>query len=123
MKRFEVDTVAGGFKVPTFGVAMGEIFGGYCIVGPPEAVTHFHAVFEIFLAAFPVVRQGYETDPENYDPLIILLTPSDHADSEGWDVQRVIVEAAFDFERAEWSADMGHALAEAEILLREAQEG
>lgn len=113
MERFEIEV--DGFR-GSFGVAMGPIFGGYCIVGPPEALTHFNAVFEVLLTAFPEVREAYE-DGADHDPLIILATPSDHADSFGWDVQRVTFEDAFEFGRAIATDDVIRALRRAEILL------
>ena len=34
-------------------VYMEEIIGGYCLVGPPEMITHMGAAFEVLLTAFP----------------------------------------------------------------------
>lgn len=117
MERFDV-RIENVLLDLTFSVAMGNILEGYCIVGPPEAIMHFGAVFEIFRTAFPAVREGYENDPENYNPLILLLTPTDHADFDGWDVQRVDVDAGFDFHRWKWTPDVLRALREAETLLQ-----
>jgi hypothetical protein len=74
MERFEVRCAVGIANL-YIDVAMGEVFGGYCVVGPSTALTHANEVFDGLLLAFPELRQGYQDDPENYDPRIILVTP------------------------------------------------
>jgi hypothetical protein len=109
LELFEISDDTANFRV-----AMGSIFGGYCIVGPAENVVHSEAVFQVLLAAFRSLREGYDAEPDTYDPLIYVLTPSNGADD--WDLVRLSVKDGFDFYPAQWSPDIAAALTEAKEL-------